>query len=72
MSNYYDREEQETVLVFDPITGKWRVYSTYPPHIKRLAEIADVSIIDEGKGVEGYAAKNQVRFYGMTYNPRNE
>lgn len=66
--SYYSREEQETVLVYDPIGRNWRVYSTYPPHIRRLIERADDLNKYEGANgriieVTGTAEPNQIRFF---------
>lgn len=65
---YYSREEQETIYNYDPIDGIWRIYSTYPPHIKRIVERAhDVKTDtdDEGRIIEakGTATPGQIRIY---------
>lgn len=33
---YYEKEEQETVIVFEPATNSWDIYTNVPKHIKRL------------------------------------
>lgn len=33
-------DEQETTLVFDPVDGKWLVYSCYRKHITKLLKVA--------------------------------
>lgn len=65
---YYSREEQETIYNYDPIDGQWRVYSTYPPHIRQLMERADIhnkEIDEEGRTicVDGSVNRNQVRLF---------
>lgn len=42
----YSREEQETTLVFDNITGKWNVYSTVPKHIRKLAKLTEILVLE--------------------------
>ncbi|WP_260286751.1 hypothetical protein [Peribacillus aracenensis] len=42
----YSREEQETSLVFDNSTGKWTVYSTVPKHIRKLANITELFVLE--------------------------
>lgn len=42
----YSREEQETTLVFDNSTGKWSVYSTIPKHIRKLANLTELFVIE--------------------------
>lgn len=66
--SYYSREEQETLLLYDPIAGHWRVYSTYPPHIRKIIErVDDVTTVKDGEGriieVVGTASDEQVRLY---------
>lgn len=68
---YYDREEQETIYNFDPIEKCWHVYSSYPPHIRRIIERADVIKTvkdDEGRIIEasGRASTGQVRLFKPT------
>lgn len=66
---YYNREEQETILNYSPYDNYWRLYSTYPPDIKRILE-SDMRIIatvedDDGRIIEvdARADKNQVRLF---------
>lgn len=66
--SYYDKIEQETVYNYDPLDGVWRVFSTYPPHIRKLldnAAITDKSEDDDGRviSVDGVVEKNQVRLF---------
>ncbi|MET1177546.1 hypothetical protein ABG775_06170 [Peribacillus simplex] len=42
----YSREEQETSLVFDNSTGEWTVYSTVPKHIRKLANLTELIVIE--------------------------
>ena len=68
---YALREEQETWYNFSPLNGHWQVFSTYPPHIKRILEVATITneiTDDEGRTiqVDGYVDLNQVRMF----NPR--
>ena len=50
--SFYPRDEQETLYNYDPINDSWKVYSTYPPHIRRILENAN-SIKYEHKDVKG-------------------
>lgn len=64
----YIREEQETIYNFDPIDEVWHIYSTYPPHIRRIMERADVATTvknDDGRIIEVHAkaAPGQIRIY---------
>lgn len=66
--SYYAKDEQETVYNYDPIDGRWRVYSTYPPHVRQLLERGQIHRQEtDGQGrviaVEGTADRNQVRLY---------
>ncbi|WP_428909426.1 hypothetical protein [Niallia sp. Krafla_26] len=42
----YSREEQETTMVFDNLTGKWNVYSTVSKHIRKLSQITEVNVVE--------------------------
>lgn len=53
---YYDTEEQETVIVYEPATKLWDIYTTVPKHINRLkndyiASISDIEKDSEGKTI---------------------
>ncbi|WP_338782486.1 hypothetical protein [Metabacillus sp. FJAT-52054] len=53
---YYDKEEQETVIVYEPGTNLWNIHTTVPKHIKRLkkdyiASISQEEIDGEGKTI---------------------
>ena len=66
--SYYSRDEQETIYHYDAINGNWRVYSTYPPHIRKIlgnSHIIRTHKDEEGRviAVDGYADANQVRLY---------
>ncbi|OJE39917.1 hypothetical protein BAQ49_02815 [Bacillus proteolyticus] len=50
---YYDKEEQETVIVFEPATNLWDIYTNVPKHIKRLKNDYIASIFHEEKESEG-------------------
>lgn len=50
---YYDKEEQETVIVYEPATKLWDIYTTVPKHIKRLKNDYIESISDMEKDAEG-------------------
>lgn len=60
----YSREEQETTLVFDNITGQWMVYSTVPKHIRKLAKLTELFIVesedDRPIAVKGVLSEKQV------------
>lgn len=71
---YYPREEQETIYNFDVVEQVWRVYTTYPPHIKRLVnrvtEVKDMEKDLNGNVImiEGVTDKNCIRLF----TPKNE
>jgi hypothetical protein len=60
----YPREEQETTLVFDNSTGQWSVYSTVPKHIRKLANLCTLTILeveeDRPIAVKGVLNEKQV------------
>ncbi|HWO74374.1 MAG TPA: hypothetical protein VNM69_00495 [Bacillus sp. (in: firmicutes)] len=66
---YYDKCEQETVYVYDPVKKRWRVYSTYPPDIKtileRSREITRTETDENGLvvAVDSYVDRSQIRLY---------
>ena len=67
---YYSRNEQETLYNFCPIDNRWRIYSTYPPHIRQLLERAEIirketDDDDDGRivAVDGYVNRNQIRIF---------
>ncbi|WHX27451.1 hypothetical protein QNH47_06235 [Virgibacillus halodenitrificans] len=65
---YYSKEEQETDYIYDAVAGQWRVYSTYPPHIKSLLDRVDSLQAKKDKDgrvvqVAGYVDKEQIRLY---------
>lgn len=42
----YNREEQETTLVFDAETGEWNGYSCYSPHITKILKLLAIDDVD--------------------------
>lgn len=65
---YYQRIEQETIYNYDPIDDNWRVYSSYPAHIRRILERADIrrqETDDEGRviSVDAVVESNQIRLF---------
>jgi hypothetical protein len=46
---YYEIEEQETVIIYEPATKLWDIYTTVPKHIKRLKNdpIASISHMEK-------------------------
>ena len=50
---YYEKEEQETVIIYETDTKMWNIYTTVPKHIKRLKTEAIASISQEEKDGEG-------------------
>ncbi|TVX77816.1 hypothetical protein FQP34_22040 [Peribacillus simplex] len=50
---YYDTEEQETVIIYEPATKLWDIYTTVPKHINRLKNDYIASISDMEKDAEG-------------------
>lgn len=66
--SYYQRDEQETLYNYDVLVGKWRVSSTYPPHIRKLiayAQITSKTEDSEGRTIEvnGFVDPNQIRLF---------
>lgn len=54
--SYYDKEEQETVIIYEPETKLWDIYTTVPKHINRLkndyiATISGSETDGEGKTI---------------------
>lgn len=65
---YLQRDEQETLYRYDPIDGVWYLYSTYPPHIKKInkqVENCKTTEDEEGKiiVIEGEVLPGKVRLY---------
>lgn len=50
---YYDKEEQETVIVFEPATNSWDIYTNVPKHIKRLKNDYIASVFHDESDSEG-------------------
>ncbi|HFK1661939.1 hypothetical protein [Bacillus cereus] len=50
---YYEKEEQETVIVFEPATNLWDIYTTVPKHIKRLKNDYIASVFHDESDFEG-------------------
>ncbi|CAM4079081.1 hypothetical protein [Bacillus paramycoides] len=50
---YYDKEEQETVIVFEPATNLWDIHTNVPKHIKRLKKDYIASVSYEGNDSDG-------------------
>lgn len=50
---YYEKEEQETVIVFEPAINQWDIYTTVPKHIRRLKNNYIASVSQEEKDSEG-------------------
>lgn len=53
---YYEKEEQETVVIYQPATKLWDIYTTVPKHINRLksddiATILEAEMDGEGKTI---------------------
>lgn len=66
--SYYSKQEQETHYNYDPIQKLWRVDSTYPPHIRKLQEVAEITrkeTDEDGRiiSVVGIVNKSQVRLF---------
>ncbi|AOZ89325.1 hypothetical protein BK049_11885 [Bacillus xiamenensis] len=40
---YYEKDEQETVMIYEPSTRLWDIYTTVPKHINRLKNEAIAS-----------------------------
>lgn len=67
---YYSREEQETLFNYCPVADNWRIYSTYPPHIRRIIERGEDIEKYESDGriieVTGTLETNQIRIFKPT------
>ncbi|UOQ86202.1 hypothetical protein [Gracilibacillus salinarum] len=66
--SFYAKAEQETVYTYEPLDGYWRVYSSYPPHVRQLqakAEIIRTDTDEAGKviAVTGLVDTNQIRLF---------
>lgn len=65
MANYA-RDEQETTINFEYADReRWRIYTTYPPHIRKVMEIGDVLRTETDSSgqiiaVDAYIEFNQV------------
>ncbi|HDR4595090.1 hypothetical protein BK720_21285 [Bacillus thuringiensis serovar brasilensis] len=49
---YYEKEEQETVIVYEQSSKLWDIYSTVPKHIKRLENSPIASVFKLEKDSE--------------------
>lgn len=62
----YSREEQETTLVYETLTGEWKVYSTVPKHMRKLANLTELNVLETElddttpKAVSGVLTDKQV------------
>ncbi|HFT5904335.1 TPA: hypothetical protein ACGSMF_005563 [Bacillus cereus] len=50
---YYEKEEQETVIVYEHSSKLWDIYTTVPKHIKRLENSPIASVFRIKKDSEG-------------------
>lgn len=50
---YYDKEEQETVIIYESATRLWDIYTTVPKHINRLKSEAIATISNTETDAEG-------------------
>lgn len=50
---YYEKEEQETVIIYEPATKLWDIYTTVPKHINRLKIEAISTILEDETDAEG-------------------
>ncbi|HDR7590552.1 TPA: hypothetical protein QCX48_005494 [Bacillus mycoides] len=50
---YYEKAEQETVIVFEPATNLWDIYTNVPKHINRLKNDYIASVFRIEKDSEG-------------------
>lgn len=42
MANFYNREEQETVIVYDCEKNSFDIYTSVPKHIRRLEKLYQI------------------------------
>ncbi|NIK13138.1 hypothetical protein [Alkalibacillus almallahensis] len=66
--SYYEKAEQETIYNYDVTEGEWRVYSTYPPHVRKILNRCNVQHAEQdGNGlvisVTATAKQSQIRLY---------
>ncbi|OSX87037.1 hypothetical protein BTJ45_05275 [Bacillus mycoides] len=50
---YYDKEEQETVIVYEHSSKLWDIHTTVPKHIKRLENSPIASVFKVENDSEG-------------------
>jgi hypothetical protein len=50
---YYEKEEQETVIIYDPSSKLWDIYTTVPKHINRLKNDPIASVLRVENDREG-------------------
>lgn len=50
---YYDKEEQETVIIYEPETKLWDIYTTVPKHINRLKNDYIATVLDSETDSQG-------------------
>lgn len=69
---YYEKEEQETVIIFEPATNLWDIYTSVPKHIKRLKNDYISSVFKEEKDQEGKTISLRLKVdklpYSYTFN----
>lgn len=56
------REEMETIALYEPIEKRWRVYSTYKPHFKKIRSYATEIVRESEDEIEGYLPRASVGF----------
>ncbi|WHY74591.1 hypothetical protein [Fictibacillus enclensis] len=59
--SYYSLEEQETVILYEPVTKQFVIYSTVPKHIKRLKNVAIASLLQDEKDSEGVTIAYRIK-----------
>lgn len=50
---YYEKEEQETVIVFEQASNLWDIYTTVPKHVRRLKNDYIATVFHEEMDSEG-------------------
>ncbi|HDR7673281.1 TPA: hypothetical protein QCX88_001314 [Bacillus wiedmannii] len=58
---YYEKEEQETVIVYEHSSKLWDIYTTVPKHIKRLENSPIASVFKVEKDSEGKSIAVRVK-----------
>lgn len=65
---YYEKEEQETVIVYEHSSKLWDIYTTVPKHIKRLENSPIASVFRVEKDSEGKSIALRVKVAKLPFS----